>query len=91
MRYIAVQWHHNLPDEPIDLYSEIDDDRWEVRKVEIYRDGRIGYADSSEQRGDTRLGEVPIPSLDEIESDPEFTPREITAAEFDGIWAKRNS
>ena len=39
MRYIHVRWLHEHPDEPVDLYSELTGDGWEVRKVEIVADG----------------------------------------------------
>ena len=91
MRYIAVRWHHDSPDDPVELYSEIDAVGWEVRKVEVYKNGRIGHADALEQSGGTRLGLEPIPSLEAIARDPQFTPREISAAEFDGLWAKRTT
>jgi hypothetical protein len=41
-----VLWHHDRPDEPVALYSEIDSG-FEVRKVEVHRDGRHEYADRS--------------------------------------------
>jgi hypothetical protein len=44
MQYIKVVWKHDHPEEPIVLYSELDEDRWEVRKVEVFRVGSAGYA-----------------------------------------------
>jgi hypothetical protein len=38
MHYIKVFWKHQHRDEPVELYSELDDGRWEVRKVEVSRD-----------------------------------------------------
>jgi hypothetical protein len=78
MRYIAVQWHHDHPDEPVELLSELDESGWEVRKVEIYADGRQGFVDRNEHQGVTRLSELPIAPLDEIAADPQFSPREIS-------------
>ena len=85
MRYIHISWIHDDPDGPSELYSELDDGSWEVRKVEVFRDGRIGFAGSSESTGSTRLGLEPVPSLDEIALDPEFHPEEITRAEFERL------
>jgi len=45
MTYFKCKWNHTFPDEPIMLHSELDDQRWERRKVETFRDGRMGYAD----------------------------------------------
>jgi hypothetical protein len=41
---------------PVVLYSELDDNRFEVRKVEVFRDGRLGYADAVRSSGGTGLG-----------------------------------
>jgi len=38
-RYQKVLWHHEHPDEPVAPFSEIDSG-FEVRKVEVCRDGR---------------------------------------------------
>ncbi len=82
MTYILVIWHHENPDEPVELYSELDDDRFEVRKVECFRDGRSYFADASGHSGNTALGTVPDPPLDEIASDPQFTVQTITKEVF---------
>jgi hypothetical protein len=89
MKYICVKWNHSLSNEPVLLLSEIDDDRIERRKVEIFVDGRIGYASSTESYGGTRLGEVAIPPLSEISNDPEFEPTEISKEDFEIAWESR--
>jgi hypothetical protein len=88
MRYIKVIWKHQQRDDPIRLYSELNDESWEVRKVEVFRDGFLGYASRSESRGSTFLGLVPVPPLAEIAADPEFEPKEIEKGEFDEMWLK---
>jgi hypothetical protein len=82
-----VFWHHDFPDEPVVLYSEIDAGL-EVRKVEVYRDGRHDYADGSQSTETTLLGEGLTPSADEINADPEFTAEEISAEEFKRVWRR---
>lgn len=91
MRYIHVAWNHSNPEEPVDLYSELDDQRREVRKVEVFRGGNLGYASSTEASGSTRLGEVPIPPLTEIAEESEFRPEEISRAEFEHLWKSARS
>ena len=88
MKYIRVSWKHENLDTPILLYSELDGDRWEIRKVEVFRDGTLGYADRSTSKGDTFLGLEPIPPLAQIGLDPQFGPEEITKDEFDEIWLR---
>ena len=88
MRYLAVQWHHNLADEPIRIYSEIDDGRWEQRKVEVYANGTHDWAEAEESTGATRLSTEVLPTLEEIADDPQFAPREISRDEFEAVWRK---
>ena len=89
MQYIRVQWIHDHPDEPVCLISELDEQRWEVRKVEVFFDGAKGYASSESEFGGTRLGVLPVPPINQIAEDPQFLPVEITADEFEAIWALR--
>jgi hypothetical protein len=72
-----VLWRHHFPDEPVLLYSELDDERWETRKVEIWRDGRVGLAGPDLEIDGTMLGFDVVPALDEIAREAEFSPREI--------------
>jgi hypothetical protein len=87
MTYIKVKWIHSCPDDPVLLYSELDGERWEMRKVEVFADGHFGYASSTESGGSTGLGLEPVPTLPEIGSDPQFEPVEITKQEFEEVWA----
>ncbi|KRA21226.1 MULTISPECIES: hypothetical protein [unclassified Lysobacter] len=87
--HIDVHWHHAEPDYPIRLVSEIDADGYETRKLEFFLDGRVASASSREDDfSDTRLGEVPVPSLLEINSDPQFEGIAISAAVFEALWAE---
>ena len=87
MQYVFVRWLHDDASDPILLYSELGDDRFETRKVEIFIDGRIGLADDDFEHGGTSLGDQPIPELEEIAADPEdFQPQEIRRVEFEAIW-----
>jgi len=89
MRYLRVQWIHSHPDDPVMLYSELDDTGWEMRKVEMFQDGRIGFASLSEATPGTELGEKPVPALEAIAADPQFKPAWISHDEFEKVWAKR--
>lgn len=86
MRYMYVNWKHSNSNEPEDLYSEINDSGWEIRKVEIFRDGRVGCADSSHFTNSTELSIVEIPSIEEISIDTQFSPKEITKEDFEKVW-----
>lgn len=86
MTYIRVKWNHKHENEPVVLYSELDEGRMEVRKVEMFRDGRVGRAGVDASVDETRLGEEPIPSLEDIAKDPQFEPEEIAREGFELIW-----
>lgn len=86
MQYLRVLWRHESPDEPVELYSELDDSGYEIRKVEIYRDGHRDFADSESSSGVTTLGEGPLPSLEEIAEQEEFSPSRIEPEQFEDVW-----
>jgi hypothetical protein len=86
--FVRLQWKHTDPEEAVTLFSELDEERREVRRVEVFADGRIGYANERGSFGRTHLAERPISTLDELAAIPEFEPSEITRAEFDEIFEK---
>ncbi|MBV9180528.1 MAG: hypothetical protein JO356_04390 [Acidobacteria bacterium] len=88
MTYIKCKWNHTHPDDPILLYSELDDERRESRKIEIFRDGKKGFADSDTEFGGSSLGLEPVPPLNEIAADYQFEPEVITKAEFELVWSE---
>ena len=45
MNYILLKWFHNFKNEPYLIYSEIDNQRYEVRKIEVYKNGTIHKCD----------------------------------------------
>lgn len=87
--YIFVRWNHVLADEPVELWSELDPARFEVRKVEVWADGRVGYAARGEQAGGTALGTEAVPPLNVIAADAEFRPESITHEAFEAKWTMR--
>ena len=91
MHYLRVQWLHSFPDDPVEIYSEVDDDGWETRKVEVFRDGSMGYASATDANHSTVLGEERMPSLEQIAADPQFRAKSIGKDQFEIIWAKRLS
>ena len=61
--------------EPVLLYAEIDDDGWEQRKGDEYRDGRLDRADHDGGSGTTLLADHRIAEVAEINTHAEFEPR----------------
>lgn len=87
MEYIDVLWLHAHENEPVRLISELDHARFETRKLEFYTDGRIGWADGEHEVLGSILGETSVPALVEINADPQFVGRSISAAEFEELWS----
>jgi len=85
LQYLKVEWLHDLPDEPVAIYMELDLNRWEKRKVEVYADGTYNYADEDYASENTGLSIEPIPPLGEMTE--EFSPHIIDATEFERIWS----
>ncbi len=88
MKYIHVRCLQANEEDPVDSFSELDDQRKEVRKIELFRNGRVGYATGSQEMGGARLGTTPIPEAGEMASDPAFAARAIEAPEFEAVWRR---
>jgi hypothetical protein len=89
--YLRVKWIHSDLNDPVLLYSELDEERWEVRKVEVFADGHRGFACANESFGGSRLAEAVTPSVAEIAADVQFEPIEISRDEFERVWASRRN
>lgn len=68
------------------LYAELDAGRYETRKIHRFRDGRLVRTDRVQPELDTSLSWVPLPELDEINSDPQFVAELLSAAAFEALW-----
>lgn len=86
MDYLKVRWIHANPNDPVLLMSELDADRYEVRKVEVFADGRLGFAGADQSSDQTVLGEKPAPAVSDISADPQFIVETLDADEFDKAW-----
>lgn len=88
MKYIDIQWLHDLDDEPYRLVSEIDINSFEIRKLEFFSDGVVGYASEIFNTEKTMLGLIEVPSLDQINLDDEFQGKQISKISFERLWSK---
>ena len=70
------------------LYSELDDGRMERRKIEVYPDGRWGFADEHQEVGGSGLGEASTPTVDRLNEDPEFEAEAIDK-DIEKMWSVR--
>ncbi|MFG2023820.1 DUF6881 domain-containing protein [Streptomyces sp. NPDC048825] len=86
MEYWKVDWLHEFQSEPIRFYSEIGEDGYEVRKVQLYRDGRKLKTDALHESGEIGLSEIPVGSIEDVSSQPEFSACVISREEFEREW-----
>ena len=87
--YIRCRWKHDSEDLPVEIWSEFDEERFESRKLEYFRDGTVGYADRLECSPRTQLADQPLPQLDEIFPDDEFEELEVSDSTFEERWIDR--
>ncbi|MEU8028176.1 hypothetical protein AB0C13_06000 [Streptomyces sp. NPDC049099] len=86
MEYWMVDWLHDFESEPVRFYSEIGHDGYEVRKVQGYRDGRMLKADESHESTEIGLSEIPVGTIEDVASQPEFSASLISREEFEQAW-----
>jgi hypothetical protein len=85
--YVCGEWFHDFADEPCCIYSELDDERYETRKIEVFKDGTTTRASTEDLKRDPMaLADQPIPSVEEVRAYLEFHMEEISAAEFEDLW-----
>ena len=90
MKYVRLKWNHTNPDEPVWIFSELDSDGKEVRKIECFRNGFCDIAAAGASSGTAALMTLPLPDLSALaRRDPEFIPLVITKEEFEEVWEKR--
>ncbi|MGJ7535975.1 MULTISPECIES: DUF6881 domain-containing protein [unclassified Variovorax] len=89
MRYTRVDWKHDVAGDPLTIFTELDGQLWEQRKIEVFRDGKLGYADNDEESGGSMLGIEPWPNLETLGREPEFEIADISKEEFEGRWLQR--
>lgn len=88
MTYVLVEWSHDLDDEPVEIYSELDEARRETRKVEFYRNG-LCFSYGAERGGCLALADVPFPvDLRALNRPGEIEAHTITAAHFQAVWGQ---
>lgn len=87
MQYLKALWHRAGKHDPTVLISELDDERYEVRKVEVFANGLLGFAGEQASARSTRLGTEPVPADSEIRAEAQFSLEPIGREEFERIWS----
>ncbi len=97
MEWIKISWQHEHLIEPFEIYMELNSLRFDIRKIELYKDGSFGYAHDNVEFNGTKLNEQPFPSIEEYNIDGALFEKEwneklfakrITENEFEKIWIK---
>lgn len=89
MLYYKTIWNHTNDCDPIIMYSEIVEERYETKRLDIYHNGHVAYFDN---RTPLELGEAPYPSdFDEINATGEFDVSEISSIDFENILKMYNT
>ncbi|TCK00530.1 hypothetical protein DFR71_1533 [Nocardia alba] len=84
---MRMEWRHDSETEPSTFFIEVGDDNYEVRKVEIFKDGR-SHRVGLNGADDIGLAQIPVDSIEEINLDPDFHAIEIDATYFETEWEK---
>jgi hypothetical protein len=86
MQYLWIKYLHDEEDEPTDVYSELDENRREVRKVEFFRHG-ICFSYGGERGSPEALSQTPYPEdLRSLNLTGEREVRSIPFGLFLEVW-----
>lgn len=88
MKYMRTELRETEKGLPRLIFSEIEDNGIELRKIEIYDDGMIGYAFDKIEVGKTALADQIIPTVEEINKDDDIIASYLEREEFEKIWNK---
>lgn len=85
--YIKITYAERGARDPVMVFAELDEDRYEFRKVEIFANGLLGFADYSFYTPTTATSDDPLPSMEELAKLPEVVEAElISPEEFQEEW-----
>jgi hypothetical protein len=98
--YLRILWHHTLPDEPLELYYEVQNDRSVTRMIEVFEDGTpiadsLAIAAKREPNivNNVCLCDGTFPEPREYEvlwTTTEFSYNPITKSSFDALFLRSN-
>jgi hypothetical protein len=88
--YFHCVWIDADEDAPVEDYGELDADRWPMRWVKKYRDGRLEACSYASDNWRDKMPEGEVPSISEINRDPQFSAKDISKAEFESVWNEAN-
>ncbi len=84
--HIHVIWLAACAEDAQEYYDELDADRWSIRCVRVYREGRSEAFSHASPNWRDVMPEAPVDTPDMINRDTQFRARAISAAEFEAAW-----
>lgn len=88
MIYLKIIWNHDENDEPFEIFLELDLERYELRKIEKFKNGTTGFSSQNVNVNCAQLSDLPVPSIEEINADAQFMASSIFADEFEEEWVR---
>ena len=88
MHYVRIYWLNREDDEAEIQYSELDELRFECRKIELYPDGSFGIANSNFNFGGTALSVEPVPQPKDLNHNSQLVAEDLSPEEFEMVWYK---
>lgn len=79
-------WDEAGDDEELEWWDELDGERYSIRCVRCFRDGRAERYGLDHPHWRALMPEGQTPSLEEINEDPRFSGRAISRDEFEAVW-----
>ena len=83
-QYILSEWRNDNPDDPSIVFVQIDSGRYLERIIDVFRDGRVEIESLWEE--DPINISPPVPELQFINDQDEFTACYTSASLFETTW-----
>ena len=88
-RFIRVRRLEPRPEAPAEIWIVLDRHRSEESRVEIWPDGRIGFASDELEVGGTKLRRGPFPRPEAFAGHPDLQVEAVSTREFHRFWETR--
>lgn len=82
MIYVKIDWHHDCPEDPICYYMELDEEGYDVRRLELFADGHYEFWD---KKTPFALSDCSCFPLEEISAQEEFSLDKLSKIQFEEI------
>ena len=84
MEWIKIIWDHSYDNQPYEIYMELNAERYDLRKLEFFKSGKVGYSYGDIEVNGTGANIEKFPSLEEYN-------RLCSSYEYETLYAERIS